>query len=85
MIIFDQRVGEERKQFATQTSKINKKMKVVLDDGFVGNETTEFYEGLLAGYARTHQLLLSKLTKQEMKEFIGFVVAYLSEILEERT
>lgn len=78
---FDHRVGEERKQFATQVTRITSETKTILKAGFDGGESTEFYEGLLAGYACSFQL--AQLPK--VAENLGCIIAYLSEILEERT
>ena len=50
---------------------------------FGGGHSEEFNEGLLAGYAGAYQLLSSG--GKEGREFIGAVIAYLSEVLEERS
>lgn len=80
-MILDKKVGEERKQFASQSSEIPTEVKVDLDTTFIGKESTEFYEGLLAGYACAYQLL----QLPEIKRNLGYIIAYLSEILEERS
>ena len=48
-IEIDSRVGNERKQFATQIPP--EFCQMIIDSGFHGDETPDFYEGLLAGYA----------------------------------
>jgi hypothetical protein len=80
-MIFDHRVGIERRQFATQVSRIPPEQLKVLKEGFQGKESQEFYEGLLAGYACSFQLT----HLPQIRENLGSIVAYLSDILEERS
>lgn len=80
-MILDLRVGKERKQFATQAGNIPAEIKMQLDEDFVGDETTDFYEGLLAGYVCSYQINKSP----DAQRILGGIVAYLSEILEERS
>jgi hypothetical protein len=82
-IIFDQRVGVERKTFATQISEIDKNLIEQISQNFTGKEPLEFYEGLLAGYACCYSIMGST-SKENSENIIGGIIAYISEILEER-
>jgi hypothetical protein len=79
---FDKRVGDERKQFATQVAHINPEVLKVIAAGFSGKESTEFYEGLLAGYTDSYQIVRSLANGQE---YLGALIAYISDVLEERS
>lgn len=81
---FDKRVGEERKQFATQVSTIGEPLLTELKAGFEGDKSSEFYEGLLAGYAATYQII-TVLPTETHNITIGALIAYISEVLEERS
>lgn len=81
---FDKKVGEEREQLATQVSSIGEPLLTDLEKGFAGDKSLEFYEGLLAGYAATYQII-SVLPPETHSITIGALVAYISEILEERS
>ncbi len=80
---FDKRVGKERSQFATQTPMMNGELLETIKAGFVGDESLEFYEGLLAGYACSYQIFCTMLPDSHAPT-IGGLIAYISEILEER-
>lgn len=76
----DQKVGEERKQFATQVASISETEFEQIKTMFDGGQTVEFYEGLLAGYACSYQIINSS-----MENLLGPIIAYISEIIEERS
>ena len=80
---FDHKVGEERKQFASQVEEINEELFEVIKKGFTGQESVEFYEGLLAGYVCCYQMMKT-LNKETQINLVGGIRAYISEIIEER-
>jgi len=82
-IDFDKRIGVERRQFATQVSEIDKNLLEQIAKNFTGKEPLEFYEGLLSGYACCYSII-NGTSKEDSKDMIGGIIAYISEILEER-
>lgn len=82
-IIFDKRVGVERSSFATQISEIDKNLIEQISQNFTGKEPLEFCEGLLAGYACCYSIIKG-ISEKDSKDMIGGIIAYISEILEER-
>ena len=83
-IMFDKRVGDERKTFASQISEVDKNLIKQVAQNFTGNESLEFYEGLLAGYACCYSIMGST-SKENSENIIGGIIAYISEVLEERS
>lgn len=80
---FDERVGVERSQFATQISEIDKDLLEQIARNFTGKESMEFYEGLLAGYVCSYSIIKG-ISEKDSKDMMGGIIAYISEILEER-
>ena len=78
-IQFDTRVGHERAQFATQMKTMPEWIRPLLDAGFTLDETPDFFEGLLAGYA-TSFALLEELQADQAKLIIGAAVAKISSL-----
>jgi hypothetical protein len=74
----DCRVGGERKQFATQEPP--EFCQLLLDAGFTNQDSTDFYEGLLAGYANS-LAILQQMTPEHAKVVIGSCVAHLAKRL----
>lgn len=81
---FDKKVGEERAQFATQVCMIDKELLATIEKEFTGSESLEFYEGLLAAYAASYQIITNT-PAVDHPIIIGGVIAYLSKIIEERS
>lgn len=84
IMILDKKVGTERKQFATQVAVIDEKSLGFIVERFEGNKSLEFYEGLLAGYACSYQIVNTMVPKDHLP-IIGGIVAYISEVVEERS
>ncbi len=80
---FDRKVGKEREQFASQVSRIDESALQVIKTGFAGDQNTDFYEGLLSGFASSYRII-ENLPTENPVELIGSLIAYVSEILEER-
>ena len=74
-IEIDSRVGNERKQFATQIPP--EFCQMIIDSGFHGDETPDFYEGLLAGYAVSLSIL-NQMTVEYAKVVIGSFIAHIA-------
>ena len=83
-MIFDERVGAERNQFATQVAVMDEDLLKHITERFNGDESLEFYEGLLAGYACCYSII-SGTPQVDHKTIIGSIAAYISDILEERS
>ena len=83
-MIFDKKVGEERKQFASQAQKLSLEDLKNLESGFTGDKSIEFYEGLLAGFISSFSLM-ETLPLPKANRWVGCIIAYLSTILEERS
>ena len=81
---FDQRVGAERSQFATQAAVIEEDLLKLIAKNFNGKESLEFYEGLLAGYACCYSII-SGTSEADHKTIIGGAVSYIADVLEERS
>jgi len=81
---FDKRVGAERSQFATQVPEINKELLEQIEQNFTGKEPTEFYEGLLAGYTCSYGII-NGMPEKDVKALVGGLIAYISDVLEERS
>lgn len=74
----DVRVGFERNQFASQIEHVPKYIKDWFYQSFVGEETTDFNEGLLAGFSSAYALM-KQMPLENAKQFIGGTVAMLSQ------
>ncbi len=73
----DVRVGGARNQFAAQIVNIQSSTFESIDGMFIGDETTDFYEGLLAGVAFAYQLL--KTTSPKITDnYLGATISYIS-------
>lgn len=73
----DVRVGGNRNQFASQVTVLPKHILDWFQQSFIGDETTDFNEGLLAGFAGAYALL-QQLPPDQSKQLIGATVALLS-------
>lgn len=73
----DARTGGERKQFASQLPKIQEWCAMIIKSGYAGNDTPDFYEGLLSGYATSLAILL-QMPPENAKELIGSIVSFIS-------
>lgn len=74
----DARVGNERRQFSTQTPP--EYCQIIIDTGFAGTDCPDFYEGLLSGYA-TSLAILQQMPITQAKELIGSCIATLAKQL----
>jgi hypothetical protein len=72
----DVRVGENRIQYAGQWEGLHPDVRAVIEEGFTGDETDDFYEGMLAG------LSFAFVIQQQMPESVnvltGAAIAYIS-------
>lgn len=75
-MIIDSRIGGDRVQFASQLALVPATVIESIKTAFCGDETADFYEGLLAGFATTYQIMQS--IPDNPAEYIGAIVAYLS-------
>lgn len=73
----DVRIGGNRAQFATQIEHISPEALASLRNMFIGDETPDFYEGLLAGFAAVYQMLVS-MPPDVVTQFTGESVAYIA-------
>jgi len=76
-MLLDTRVGFERNQFASQVLYIPKHIEDWFHKSFVGGETDDFYEGLLAGFSNAYSIL-EQMPLDQAKQFIGAIVALLA-------
>ena len=86
MFLIDEHIDYARiQQFATQVSNLSNRLRTELDENFAGNQSDEFYFGLLAGFANS----LSVLQNEEMSEtdkhsLVGAIVALISDHIAKR-
>ncbi|HLC48873.1 MAG TPA: hypothetical protein VJI96_00605 [Candidatus Andersenbacteria bacterium] len=64
-------------QFATQIEYANPDLLNQLNQAFQGEETDEFYGGLLTGYANAYALITSDLS--DKTAILGFLVAFIAD------
>ena len=76
-MIIDVRIGGNRAQFASQTQHLSPESLVTLKKLFIGDETPDFYEGLLAGLAGVYQMLLS-MPPDVVTRFTGESIAWIA-------
>lgn len=80
----DSRVGFERNQFASQVKNMPKSIIEEVECSLRGEETDDFYEGLLSGYANSFTML--KQMKPEGAELlIGLLTSILSRKMLKKT
>jgi hypothetical protein len=76
MIQMDERLDTARlAQFAAQSTEIKVKIRLFLEEGFVGDQSQEFYIGLASAFAVAYQVT----TLPNAHEHIGNILAIASE------
>ena len=73
----DARIGNDRNQFASQVIHIPKHIEKWFRQSFIGEETGDFNEGLLAGFSSAYAIL-EQMPPGHAKQFIGATVALLA-------
>ena len=76
-MILDTRVGFERNQFASQVTHIPKHIEEWFRQSFIGEETADFNEGLLAGFSSAYSIM-EQMPLDHAKQFIGATTALLA-------
>ncbi len=80
----DEKIDEARvRQFASQMAEVPTSSKAWFEETFSGEHSTEFYEGLLAGYANMH-VMVTNLSPEKLKQYSGPIVAFVAEELRKR-
>ena len=74
----DSRVGEERRQFATEEPP--EFCQLLLDAGMTRTDSKDFYEGLMSGYAKSLQMI-QQMTTEHAQVVIGSCIAHLAKRL----
>lgn len=79
-MIVDVRVGGARNQFASQVEHIPIPLQDVISRLFVGDETDDFYEGLLSGFTSAYQIIRQpQIDNGAAERSLGGIVAVLSQ------
>ena len=73
----DVRVGGNRAQFASQLAHIPPDALAKVEGCFIGDESPDFYEGLLAGFAAIYQMLVN-MPPDVVTQFTGEFIAYIA-------
>src|SRR4051812_40789523 len=72
-MILDQPVGLVYREFAKQIENVPAGMREEMESCFIGDKSNDFYRGLLAGFAASHQMV----DKGYTAEHIGCIIAFI--------
>lgn len=80
----DEKIDQARvRQFASQIAKVPQNVRVWFEETFSGQQSTEFYEGLLSAYA-TAYVMAQGLSQQDLTATTGNLVAFVAKELQKR-
>ncbi len=71
----DARVGGARTQFAQQAPP--EEIQELIDAGFQGKDSQDFYEGLLAGFANSYSIF-TQVEPNLAKQTVGSCIAHIA-------
>ena len=86
MFQIDERVDYQRiQQFASQISNLSKRLETELAENFTGDESDDFYAGLVAGFANSLSVFQNlELSETDKSSLIGAIVAFISDHIARR-
>ena len=86
MFQIDEEIDYSRiQQFASQVGNISNRLSTELEQNFSGDQSDEFYSGLLAGFANSLAVFQnSEMTEIDKKSLLGAIVAFTSDRIAKR-
>ncbi|MEE2642305.1 MAG: hypothetical protein VX768_16865 [Planctomycetota bacterium] len=86
MFLIDEKIDYPRlQQFASQVSNLSKRLSSELEANYTGDQTDEFYQGLLAGFANSLSVFQNvELSEEDKQSLLGALVAFVSDRIARR-
>lgn len=86
MFQIDERIDYQRiQQFATQVTNISNRLHTELEENFDGEETDDFYFGLVAGFANSLSISQNEeLSDVDKQSLVGAIVAFVADKIAKR-
>ena len=80
----DEKINRARvKQFASQMKQVSQNARAWFEETFGGDNSIEFYEGLLSAYANMH-VMVQNLPPEQIKNLSGQIVAFVANELQKK-
>ncbi|MEC9094512.1 MAG: hypothetical protein VX438_17520 [Planctomycetota bacterium] len=86
MFQIDEPVDYQRiQQFATQAANISNRLSTELADNYSGDQTDDFYLGLLTGFAHSLSITQSQeFSAMDKESLLGAIVAFVADRIAKR-
>jgi len=86
MFHIDERIDYQRiQQFASQVSNLSKRLDTELAENYSGDQSDDFYFGLVAGFANSLSVFQNEdLSDKDKESLLGAIVAFISDRMARR-